>query len=65
MTPPERTTSWRKSTFSDPNECVEVAWPGESALVRDSKNVHGPVLRFDQERFEVFVAGCQNRVATP
>ncbi|MBY8853051.1 DUF397 domain-containing protein [Saccharothrix longispora] len=33
---------WRKSSYSTGdgggNECVEVTWSGNSALVRDSKN---------------------------
>jgi hypothetical protein len=35
-------SEWRKSSYSTGdghgNECAEVAWHGEKALVRDSKN---------------------------
>jgi hypothetical protein len=41
---------WRKSSYSggtgDNSNCVEVAFGGEVTAVRDSKNVHGPVLAF-------------------
>jgi len=40
---------WRKSSYSGGNgggndNCVEVAFAGAVAAVRDSKNTHGPVL---------------------
>lgn len=47
---------WRKSTFSTPTECVELAWPGDAAAVRDSKNPASPVLIFEREPFSRFVA---------
>lgn len=40
--------AWRKSSYSGAaggSDCVEVAL-GPDALVRDSKNTSGPVLRF-------------------
>ncbi|OLF08261.1 hypothetical protein BU204_34615 [Actinophytocola xanthii] len=37
-------TSWRKSTFSDESDCVEIALTPELAGVRDSKNADGPIL---------------------
>ncbi|HEV8557494.1 MAG TPA: DUF397 domain-containing protein [Actinophytocola sp.] len=43
--------AWRKSSFSDVNECVELAWPGDVIFVRDSKNPAGPVLMFEHSRF--------------
>jgi hypothetical protein len=45
---PTITTVWRKSSFSgDVNsDCVEVALTSTDALVRDSKNADGSVLRF-------------------
>jgi len=40
--PNPRPLRWRKSTFSgnDAN-CVELAWPGSEAAIRDSKSPHG------------------------
>jgi len=35
--------TWRKSSFSNPTNCVELAWPGDGGAVRDTKNV-APVL---------------------
>ncbi|WKX70201.1 DUF397 domain-containing protein [Streptomyces sp. XD-27] len=49
---------YRKSSFSDNDmECVEVATnvPGTVA-VRDSKNPHGPVLRFEPAAWAEFTA---------
>ncbi|MPZ80258.1 MAG: DUF397 domain-containing protein [Actinophytocola sp.] len=37
-------SSWRKSSYSNVNDCVELAWPAEGGAVRDSKNVTGPTL---------------------
>lgn len=45
-TPDPGTLTWRKSSFTNPNECVELAWPVESTAVRDSKNSAGPMLVF-------------------
>ncbi|WP_035850798.1 DUF397 domain-containing protein [Kitasatospora azatica] len=50
--------SFRKSSYSGGNEnCVECALglPGEIA-VRDSKDPHGPALRFDQAAFTRFTS---------
>jgi hypothetical protein len=45
----ERTT-WRKSSYSgSESNCVEL--PATLDAVRDSKNVHGPVLRVDLTAF--------------
>jgi hypothetical protein len=43
------TLRWRKSSFSGGegggnDSCVEVAFAGSAAAVRDSKNAGGPVL---------------------
>jgi hypothetical protein len=43
--------AWRTSTFSDTNDCVEVAWPAVSVAVRDSKNPAGPTLTFGRSEF--------------
>ncbi|MGW4893776.1 DUF397 domain-containing protein [Kitasatospora sp. NPDC004240] len=48
---------WRKSSYSggsDNNNCIEVddARPGS---VRDSKDPHGPRLRFTPEAWQAFV----------
>jgi hypothetical protein len=43
------TARWRKSSYSgtgNNSACVEVAFGGPAAAVRDSKNAAGPVLVF-------------------
>jgi hypothetical protein len=54
---------WRKSSYSDPNDCVEIAWPG---TIRDSKNPDGPRLSFAQPRLAALISklvgGQQQRV---
>jgi hypothetical protein len=47
--------AWRKSSHSDPNECVELAWPPTAAAIRDSKNP-APTLQFDRPQLAVFLA---------
>jgi hypothetical protein len=48
--------AWRTSSFSDHTECVEVAWPGDVIFVRDSKNSSGPVLMFEPSRLDLLLA---------
>jgi Domain of unknown function (DUF397) len=55
---------WRKSSFSDETNCVELAWrEGSSSVtasvevaVRDSKNPVGPALLFERSHFAKFLA---------
>ena len=54
--------SWRKSSRSDPTECMELAWPADFGTVRDSKNVGGPVLLFDRVRFAEFMVATKANV---
>jgi hypothetical protein len=52
--------TWRKSPFSDDENCVEVAISGEGGVwVRDSKDPHGPRLRFTGGEWQAFVAGIR------
>lgn len=52
------TLVWRKSTFTDTGECVELAWPEGEAAVRDSKNTE-PTLVFDRSRVAALVVGVK------
>jgi predicted secreted Zn-dependent protease len=54
---PQRT--WRKSSHSDDGNCVEVAYTHELAVVRDSKNGTGPVLRFESVQWQAFMNGVR------
>lgn len=47
--------TWRKSSFSVDNHCVEIAkLPDDGVAVRDSKDPDGPVLRFNAEAWKAF-----------
>ncbi|GIJ11582.1 DUF397 domain-containing protein [Micromonospora andamanensis] len=56
---------WRKSSRSGEGECVEVADNLAGAVgVRDSKDVGGPVLRFDACQWRSFVNGVKGGTPT-
>jgi hypothetical protein len=60
---------WLKSSLSYANgDCVEVAsLPDARIGVRDSKDPHGPVLRFTAAEWTAFIGGVRNgefRLAT-
>lgn len=48
--------SWRKSTHSVTDTCVEVARPERRLAVRDSKNPGGPRLAIDAQTWHRFVS---------
>ncbi|MCP2165353.1 DUF397 domain-containing protein [Goodfellowiella coeruleoviolacea] len=51
---------WRKSSYSGTEtNCVEVALGPVTVLVRDSKNVAGPVLGFASTRWGAFLASVK------
>jgi hypothetical protein len=54
--------AWRKSSRSGPwtDNCVEVAFVGDSILVRDSKNPAGAVLVFTPSEWDAFVNGAKD-----
>lgn len=49
---------WRKSSYSGNNggACVEAAALPGTVLVRDSKDMNGPVLAFEHRAWEAFAA---------
>lgn len=51
---------WRRSSFSDPNNCVEVAWPAEHTAVRDSKSP-STALSFERAYFVEFLGGLSTQ----
>ena len=48
--------NWRKSSFSQNGDCVEVACTKTSVLVRDSESHPGAVLEFGYLGWKLFVA---------
>ena len=55
---------WRKSSFSAAGDCVEWLEFPDGVLVRDSKNVGGPVLSFTCSEWRAFVQGVQHGEAS-
>jgi hypothetical protein len=51
--------AWRKSTYSNANGCVEVAFVDTRVAVRDSKDRTGPVLVFGSHEWEAFLNGVR------
>lgn len=51
---------WRKSEASAATDCVEVAFVGQSVLVRNSKDPAGPVLSFTHSEWTAFLTGARN-----
>jgi hypothetical protein len=52
--------AWHKSTHCANNTCVEVALLDGQIAVRDSKDRHGPVLRFSRAEWTAFVDAARN-----
>jgi hypothetical protein len=52
---------WRKSTTSDSDSCVEVAYAGGFVGVRDTKDKGaGPVLVFNRNEWTAFLEGMSH-----
>jgi hypothetical protein len=49
--------AFRRSSFSEHGECVEVAVVGTGVIVRDSKNPGGPRLWFSRTEWTAFLYG--------
>jgi hypothetical protein len=54
---------WRKSMRSIANgQCVEIAQLADGSLaMRDSTDMHGPVMRFTPPAFRVFLDGIKDQ----
>jgi hypothetical protein len=50
---------FRKSTFSQQMQCVEVAFVDNDVMVRDSKHRSGAVLQFTHPEWDAFVKGVR------
>jgi hypothetical protein len=56
----ETGATWRKSSHSGANGCVEVARRSDGIAVRDSKDPDGPVLVFTDHEWRAFLAGVRD-----
>lgn len=52
--------TWRKSTRSVLDNCVEVASTGDVVAVRDSKNPAGPALVYTHDEWTAFIDGVKD-----
>lgn len=55
---------WRKSSYSSGNgggndNCVEVAFGGQAAAIRDSKNATGPMLAVPAASWSALLQVCR------
>lgn len=50
---------WRKSSFSQNGDCVEVCRSGDEVLVRDSKHPDEGVLAFSPSGWSTFIISIQ------
>jgi hypothetical protein len=56
-----RALIWRKSSYSESGNCVEVAsLPNNNLAVRDSKDKSGPNLVFTPAEWQAFVRGVRD-----
>jgi Domain of unknown function (DUF397) len=49
--------SWRKSSRSNPGQCVEVKIGADQVRIRHSQDKNGPVLSFTYPEWRAFLAG--------
>jgi hypothetical protein len=54
------TATWRKSSHSGNNGCVEVAQGDDQVAVRDSKDPSGPRLLFTPLEWRAFLAAVRD-----
>jgi hypothetical protein len=52
--------TWRKSSWSGHDGCVEVAFADGRIAVRDSKDRKGPVLVFTPREWDAFLGGARD-----
>jgi hypothetical protein len=51
-------TTWRKSSYTEADNCVEVAFSAAEVAVRDSKQRTGPTLEFGPDEWRSFLGNC-------
>ena len=57
--PAARPAVWRKSSYCQSGECIEVGALDGVILVRDSKDPRGSVLRYDASEWQAFLRGVR------
>jgi len=55
---------WRKSSFSEAGNCVEVAIQEELVLIRDSKNPNGGILSISASAWQEFIHAIRSNSIT-
>ena len=53
------TVGWRKSSWSDTGNCVEILFTDEHVHVRNSRDDAGAVLIFTRPEWHAFIAGVR------
>lgn len=51
---------WERSGRCEGGSCVEAAGFEDDIVVRDSKDPHGPFLRFTRSEWDAFISGVQD-----
>jgi hypothetical protein len=59
VTTPTEQAAWRRATFCQSGECVEVARQNGMIAMRDSKEASAGVLRYSAEEWLSFVRGIK------
>jgi hypothetical protein len=59
MSTHEKPLRWRKGSFSQNGDCVELAFGKECVYVRDSKNAAAATLKFTRNQWVVFIAAVK------
>lgn len=52
--------TWRKSSYSNVDGCVEIAFLADRVAIRDSKARQGPTLLFNAVEWKSFLNGVRN-----
>jgi hypothetical protein len=51
--------AWRKPSFCQSGECVEVAELNGMIVIRDSKDLRGRMLHYTMEEWQAFIRGIK------
>jgi len=51
--------SWRVARQCNGGACIRVASAGDTVVIGDSKNPHGPVLAYSRAEWSAFVEGIR------